>query len=87
MNSVMRFLVWGTIPLGSLTGGALGSTIGLRQTLFVGAAGSAISGLPIMLSRAQRTLVRIPEPDSEEPAAHGPGDLATALPAPATLDA
>ena len=87
MNSVMRFLVWGTIPLGSLTGGALGSTIGLRETLFVGAAGSAVSGLPIMLSRAQRTLVRIPEPEHEEPTAPGPGDLATVLPAPATLDA
>src|SRR5215831_12510496 len=37
MNSVMRFIVWGTIPLGSLTGGALGSTIGLRQTMVVGA--------------------------------------------------
>jgi MFS family permease len=87
MNSVMRFLVWGTIPLGSLTGGALGSTIGLRETLFVGAAGGLLAGLPIMLSRAQRTLGQIPEPEPEEPVAPGPGDLATVLPAPATLDA
>jgi MFS family permease len=86
MNSVMRFLVWGTIPLGSLTGGALGSTIGLRETLFVGAAGVLLAGLPIMLSRAQRTLDQIPEPEPE-PAAPGPGDLATAMPAPATPDA
>jgi MFS family permease len=87
MNSVMRFLVWGTIPLGSLVGGALGSTIGLRETLFVGAAGGLLSGLPIMLSRAQRTLVQIPEPEPEEPGPPGPGDLATGMPAPATLDA
>ena len=86
MNSVMRFLVWGTIPLGSLTGGALGSTIGLRETLFVGAAGVLLAGLPIMLSRAQRTLDQIPEPEPE-PAAPGPGDLATVMPAPATPDA
>ncbi|HET9906380.1 MAG TPA: hypothetical protein VFQ23_07055 [Anaerolineales bacterium] len=28
MNASMRFLVWGTIPLGSLAGGALGEVIG-----------------------------------------------------------
>jgi MFS family permease len=65
MNSVMRFLVWGTIPLGSLTGGALASTIGLRATLFVGAVGGLLAGLPIILSRAQRTLGQIPEPEPE----------------------
>lgn len=84
MNSVMRFLVWGTIPLGSLTGGALGSTIGLRETLFVGAAGGTLSALPILLSRAQRTLVEIPEVEPD--LAPGPGDIAVVQPAPATPD-
>jgi MFS family permease len=65
MNSVMRFLVWGTIPLGALAGGALGSTIGLRETLFVGAALGSLTFLPILLSPI-RSLERIPEP--EEPA-------------------
>ncbi len=40
MNATMRFLVWGTLPLGALFGGALGTLIGLRPTLavaFVGA--------------------------------------------------
>ena len=60
MNSVMRFLVWGTIPLGTMTGGVLATTIGLRPTLFVGAAGALLSTLPILLSRAQRTLVEFP---------------------------
>jgi len=87
MNSVMRFLVWGTIPLGSLTGGALASTIGLRETLFVGAAGGLIASLPIILSRAQRTLREIPEPEPAEVAAPGPGDIASVQPAPATPDA
>jgi len=81
MNSVMRFLVWGTIPLGSLTGGVLASMIGLRETLFVGAAGGLLSALPILLSRAQRTLREIPEPEPE--LAAGPGDLATVTPGPA----
>ncbi len=39
MNATMRFLVWGTLPIGSLLGGWLGEAIGLRPTLFLGAAG------------------------------------------------
>ena len=31
VNAVSRFMMWGTIPLGTLLGGALGSTIGLRR--------------------------------------------------------
>ena len=31
MNSVMRFMVWGTIPIGTLLGGALATWIGLRD--------------------------------------------------------
>ena len=31
VNAVSRFMMWGTIPLGTLLGGALGSTIGLRD--------------------------------------------------------
>jgi MFS family permease len=40
MNASVRFIVWGTMPLGGLVGGALGSLIGTRTTLFVAAAGS-----------------------------------------------
>jgi MFS family permease len=85
MNAVMRFLVWGTIPLGSLTGGVLASTIGLRETLFVGAAGGLLSALPIVLSRAQRTLGEIPELEPEFSA--GPGDIAAVPTAPVAPDA
>ena len=41
MNSVMRFIVWGTIPLGSITGGALASRIGLKETLISAGSGAA----------------------------------------------
>ena len=41
MTASRRFVVWGTIPLGSLTGGVLASTIGLRETILVGAIGSS----------------------------------------------
>jgi MFS family permease len=37
MNATVRFLVWGTIPIGGIIGGILGSTIGLHATLWVGA--------------------------------------------------
>jgi MFS family permease len=40
MNASVRFMVWGTMPIGGLIGGALGSTIGLRPTLWVAAVGS-----------------------------------------------
>jgi predicted MFS family arabinose efflux permease len=50
MNATMRFLVWGTMPLGATLGGALGSVIGVRQTLFVVAVGGALSFLPVFLS-------------------------------------
>ena len=33
MNASMRFLVWGTIPIGALLGGALGQAFGLYPTL------------------------------------------------------
>jgi MFS family permease len=61
MNSVMRFIVWGTIPLGNLTGGALGTTIGLRETIAVGAIGGSLAVLWIVFS-PQRHLREMPEP-------------------------
>ena len=35
MNASMRFIVWGTIPIGALMGGALGDAIGLWPTLWL----------------------------------------------------
>jgi MFS family permease len=50
LNATRRFIVWGVIPLGSLSGGALASQIGLRETLFVGAIGGSLAFLPLLLS-------------------------------------
>jgi MFS family permease len=50
LNATRRFIVWGVIPLGSLTGGVLASQIGLRNTLWVGAILGSLSFLPILLS-------------------------------------
>jgi MFS family permease len=65
MNSTMRFIVWGTIPVGGLIGGVLGSTIGLRETIVVGAIGGSLSFLWILLS-PQRHLREMPEPVDED---------------------
>jgi MFS family permease len=71
MNSAMRFIVWGTIPLGTLAGGALGTWIGLRETIAIGAIGSGLSFLWILLS-PQRHLRDMPEPVDEAPATVDP---------------
>ena len=50
MNAAVRFIVWGTMPLGALAGGVLGSTLGVRETLFVGAAGMCLAVLWVIAS-------------------------------------
>jgi predicted MFS family arabinose efflux permease len=54
MNASVRTLVFGALPLGGLTGGVLGSYLGLHNTLWIGAAGFATSLLPILLSPLPR---------------------------------
>jgi predicted MFS family arabinose efflux permease len=65
MNSVMRFIVWGTIPLGALSGGVLGTTVGLRETILIGAIGTGLSVLWIIFS-PQRHLREMPEPIEDD---------------------
>jgi MFS family permease len=64
MNATMRFLVWGTMPLGALAGGGLATTIGLRPALFVGAVGQTVALLPLLLSPI-RSLREFPEPEPD----------------------
>jgi MFS family permease len=65
MNASVRFLVWGTLPLGGFLGGALGSWIGIRGTLWVSAAGSLLSFLWLLPSPVP-SMKEIPQP-LEEP--------------------
>ena len=55
MNASARFLVWGTIPLGAMTGGLLGTHLGVLPTLWVMSGLGAASLLPL----ASRTLWRM----------------------------
>jgi hypothetical protein len=50
MNASMRFLVWGTIPIGSALGGALGSLIGVHETIWLGAILGCFVFLAVLLS-------------------------------------
>jgi MFS family permease len=60
MNATIRFLVWGTMPLGGLIGGALGSWIGLRPTIVVAAITALLAVLPVYLSPL-RTMRELPQ--------------------------
>lgn len=50
MNASIRFIVWGTIPIGAFVGGVLGSQLGVVPTLWISAAGMAVGALPVLLS-------------------------------------
>jgi MFS family permease len=61
MNATMRFIVWGTIPIGSILGGFLGGAIGLHATIWIGAIGGAFSAVPLFFSPLM-SLKKMPEP-------------------------
>lgn len=54
VNASMRFLAGGTVPFAALVSGLLGTVIGLRATLLVGAMGVCLSTLPIFFSPVRR---------------------------------
>src|SRR5207253_4947688 len=54
MNATMRTIVWGTIPVGAFTGGILGTTIGVVQTIILGSVVSALAALWIFLGPVAR---------------------------------
>jgi MFS family permease len=53
-----RLLAWGAMPAGTLVGGLLGTYLGLRTTMFIGAGGRAVAGLIVLTSplRSIRTM-------------------------------
>lgn len=70
MNATMRFIVWGTMPIGAILGGFLGGAIGLHNTIWVGALGGLLAFVPVALSPVRR-IVTMPEPTEEPPVAAG----------------
>jgi predicted MFS family arabinose efflux permease len=64
INATTRLMSWGVLPLGALLGGALGEAIGIRPTLVLSAAGSALVVLWVLvaLTPATRKLTVTPTP-------------------------
>ena len=73
MNSVVRFMYWGTIPLGSLIAGLAAGPLGLRATLVAAGIGATTCCVPIMVSPIRRATVNVD--------ARAPGDGGLAAPA------
>ena len=46
----MRFVLFGALPLGALTGGALASWLGIREAVWVLLAGNVFSGVVLAIS-------------------------------------
>jgi MFS family permease len=64
MNAAMRWIVWGTIPLGGLLGGGIATWFSLRMALWVGGIGQVFAIIPIAVGSV-RTVKEMPEPVSE----------------------
>ncbi|MCC9205717.1 MFS transporter [Arthrobacter sp. zg-Y769] len=54
MNATMRFLVWGTQPIGALLGGILGQLYGAEAALWIAGAATCVAFLPVALSPLRR---------------------------------
>ena len=65
MNAAVRWVVWGTLPLGALLGGAFGTWLGVRTTLWIAFAGSWLAGWWVFFSPL-RKMRDVPEEGTEE---------------------
>jgi MFS family permease len=79
MNAAVRWINWGTLPLGSLAGGTLGTLIGVRPALWVGMVGSWAAGFWVLFSPLRRMR---DVPTGLEPAEPAPGEPALGEPLP-----
>ena len=50
MNASVRFVVWGTVPIGAFVGGVIATHFGMLTALWVGVAGQALGLLPVLIS-------------------------------------
>jgi MFS family permease len=64
MNATMRFIVWGTIPIGQILGGVIATSLGVHEAIWIGAAGSFLAVIPLLVTPV-RTLREMPSPLDE----------------------
>jgi predicted MFS family arabinose efflux permease len=64
VNATARWINWGTLPLGGLTAGVLGASIGVRPTLWIAVVGGCSAGLWLFFSplRGMRDFPAAPLP-------------------------
>jgi MFS family permease len=90
MNAAMRWIVWGTIPLGTLFGGGLATWFSLRTAIWVGSLGQMVAFVPVLFGSLKHVR-EMPEPVVEPTQAQAElqGGLVepTPLPGPAAADA
>lgn len=79
MNATMRFIVWGTIPLGTILGGVIATLVGLQAAILVGAVGAFLAVIPLVLTPV-RTLRDMPT------TAHVPAATAAEVPTDTAAD-
>jgi MFS family permease len=77
MNATMRFIVWGTIPIGAILGGAIATAVSVSAAIWIGAIGTFLAVIPLLITPVH-TLREMPTPVGDgEPV---PGTGPTALP-------
>ncbi|MBA3435056.1 MAG: MFS transporter, partial [Chloroflexi bacterium] len=81
MNATMRFIVWGTIPVGTITGGFLGGLIGLHETIWVGAIATLFAFVPVFLGPV-RSIVTMPQPAGQTAVNDPTGEAVDETPGP-----
>jgi MFS family permease len=73
MNAAVRWIVWGTLPLGGALGGVLGTALGVRATIAIGGVGAWAAGWWVFFSplRRMRDIPGIPAVAASPTAAAG----------------
>jgi MFS family permease len=67
MNAAVRWIVWGTMPIGGVIGGLLGTAVGIRPTMWIGVVGSWAAGFFVYFSPL-RTMRDVPLTEPSQPA-------------------
>jgi hypothetical protein len=90
MNAAMRWVVWGTMPFGSLLGGAFATWWGLRTTLWIAAVGECFTFMPVALTSIRKIRdmpAQVEEPTPAQAELQGGLVEGVPLPAPSAADA
>jgi hypothetical protein len=77
MNATMRFIVWGTIPIGSVMGGALATFVPVRAALILAALAAFTAVVPVLASPL-RSLRDIPAENALDDESETPRGIAPA---------